>query len=639
MNLSIKTIYLIATTVLFHVVCTVPINPSSQTDIPLVTFDGAEATTFKFHALNDPVMGGVSVGSWELDEVQGIGIFNGTVKDVPALSAPGFLSAYARGQFNDASTTISGDLVLKVRTSTASYTGFRVSFAAGTLSPLYACSNGGQAPLSNGCFKSRFEVPPGDEFVEVRVPFSSFSDHWNPATGDQTISCVDDPTVCPTEKDLSHIQWIEVWAEGVGGDIHLEIESISASDQQHLPNIISHLPYIPTPYLPTPYKSHNSKENIDVEEILKILSKLPYIPTPYLPTPNEDFFPKTYSNQESNSNTVPNIPYNLKQNIPSPNNVQSPKEDIDVEELLKVMSKLPYVPTPYLPTPNEPYHSEDENAKKSISNLIPEQAKDGINVEELLKIMSKLPYIPTPYLPTPNEPYHSKDDNAKEPISNLISKLPYFPTSKNEPFISLVTFDDAPSTTHEFTQLNDPVMGGVSVGTWSVNEEGAYGIMNGTVKDVPFLSAPGFIKAASYYRTGKFNDASDAIDGDLILTVRSSTAGYTGFRISIAAGTLSPEYSCASGGVNPLSGGCFKAKYSIEAGDEFSEVRIPFNMFSDHWSPATGEQTVTCAEDPKVCPTAEDLAGIKSIEIWAEGVKGDVHLEIRSIAAGVKSTT
>ena len=36
------------------------------------------------------LQGGVSVGSWELDEGQGIGIFNGTVKDVPALSAPGF---------------------------------------------------------------------------------------------------------------------------------------------------------------------------------------------------------------------------------------------------------------------------------------------------------------------------------------------------------------------------------------------------------------------------------------------------------------------------------------------------------------------------------------------------------------------
>ena len=161
--------------------------------------------------------------------------------------------------------------------------------------------------------------------------------------------------------------------------------------------------------------------------------------------------------------------------------------------------------------------------------------------------------------------------------------------------------------------------------------------MNGTVKDVPFLQAPGFIKAASYSRSGHFNDASAAISGDLILNVRSTTAAYTGYRISIAAGTLSAEYSCASGGSNPLSGGCFKAKYSIPHGDEFSEVRIPFSMFSDHWSPATGDQTITCADDPKVCPTAKDLANIKSIEIWAEGVKGDIHLEVQSIAAGVNT--
>jgi len=420
---------------------------TATVDVPLVTFDGEESTTFTFHALNDPVMGGISTGSWELDEVQEFGILNGTVKDVPALSAPGFLSAYAKGHFNDASMAISGDLVLKVRTSTPSYKGFRVSFAAGTLSPLYACSNGGVAPLSNGCFKTRFQVPDEfEDFVEIRLPFDSFSDHWNPATGDPTVRCVDDPSVCPTAKDLSQIKWIEVWAEGVGGDIHLEIESITASAR----------------------------------------------------TSSIEF--KTTS-----------------------------------------------------------------------------------------------PYIP------------------------------------------LVTFNGDPSTSHEFTQLNDPVMGGVSVGTWSVNEENAYGIMNGTVKDVPFLHAPGFIKAASYSRTGAFNDASDAILGDLILNVRSTTPEYNGFRISVAAGTLSPEYSCASGGSNPLSGGCFKAKYSVPIGKQFSEVRIPFNTFSDHWSPATGEQTITCAEDPKVCPTANDLKDIKSIEIWAEGVKGDVHLEIQSIAAGVNN--
>ena len=111
----------------------------------------------------------------------------------------------------------------------------------------------------------------------------------------------------------------------------------------------------------------------------------------------------------------------------------------------------------------------------------------------------------------------------------------------------------------------------------------------------------------------------------MILAVRSSSSDYSGYRVSF--GNTWNAFKD------------FKASFSIEDGDEFSEVRIPFNTFSSEWDPATGDQTVTCAEDPKVCPTAKDLADIKSIEIWAEGVKGDVHLEIRSIAAGVKSTT
>ena len=36
--------------------------------------------------------------------------------------------------------------------------------------------------------------------------------------------------------------------------------------------------------------------------------------------------------------------------------------------------------------------------------------------------------------------------------------------------IPLVTFDGAAGTTHKFTELNDPVMGGRSTGTWSEAE-------------------------------------------------------------------------------------------------------------------------------------------------------------------------
>jgi hypothetical protein len=185
--------------------------------------------------------------------------------------------------------------------------------------------------------------------------------------------------------------------------------------------------------------------------------------------------------------------------------------------------------------------------------------------------------------------------------------------------IDLVTFDGSSKTTFKFNELNDPVMGGQSSGTWSLSS--SYGIMDGHVEDVPSLKAPGFIKAAA---DGAFAEASAALGGDLLLEVRSSTPEYKGFRVTFASGTMSPSYSCAGGGSIPFSRGCFKAKFSVPAGDAWSTIRIPFSSFSDKWSPATGEQTTTCAADAEVCPTKKALAGVKRIELWAEGADGKV---------------
>ena len=173
----------------------------------------------------------MSTGTFEVDEEHDIGIFNGTVKIVPSLQAPGFLSFEANGKFADASSTISGGIALRLRTSTPDYTGFRMVFAANALSPSSSCRWGGQIPLTGGCFKSQFNVPPSNEneFVDIEVPFSSFSDHWSGSTGEHTKECADDPKVCPTADDLGNIQKISIMAEGVAGDIHLEVLSISAT--------------------------------------------------------------------------------------------------------------------------------------------------------------------------------------------------------------------------------------------------------------------------------------------------------------------------------------------------------------------------------------------------------------------------
>merc|ERR1712146_644142 len=84
----------------------------------------------------------------------------------------------------------------------------------------------------------------------------------------------------------------------------------------------------------------------------------------------------------------------------------------------------------------------------------------------------------------------------------------------------------------------------------------------------------------------------------------------------------SPDFSCSAGGSLPFSRGCYKQKFSVPAGDDFVDVKIPFNTFSDKRSSATGEQTTTCADDADVCPTAAKLAKIQMIEFWGEGASG-----------------
>lgn len=405
--------------------------------LDLATFDGS-ANEHKFVELNDPVMGGQSTGTFTVNSDGKYGVLDGTVAIVPKLKAPGFVTAYADGSYPDASAMIGGNFVLTVRSSTANYTGFRFSFASGTVSPMYSCAGGGGIPFSRGCFKSKaFTVPAGDDFTTVKLPIDSFSDKWSSATGEQTSTCAQDKDVCVTAEKLKKIQHLSVWGEGVAGKIHLEIKSIS---------------------------------------------------------------------------------------------IEGP-------------------------------------------SVVEAEAADGS--------------------------------------------------------VGLATFDGS-STDRKFTELNDPVMGGKSAGTFNVDSDGKFGVFDGEVVDVPALKAPGFITA---YSDGSFPDASSMLGGNIVLTVRSSTPDYTGFRFSFASGTVSPQYACAGGGTIPFSRGCFKSKaFTVPAGSDFSVVKIPINSFSDKWSSATGEQTTTCAQDKDVCVTAAKLKKIQRVQVWAEGKAGKIHLEIKSIA-------
>jgi len=183
--------------------------------------------------------------------------------------------------------------------------------------------------------------------------------------------------------------------------------------------------------------------------------------------------------------------------------------------------------------------------------------------------------------------------------------------------IALATFDGAKATTHAWREQNDPVMGGRSTGTFSV--QGGVGIFDGEVVDVPFLKAPGFIKASTS-DSQAFPDITGCAAIDL--TVKA-TGEFSGYRFSFGT-------AHAPGGKFFAYG--FKSHFSPPVGS-FGTVSLPLSGFTDYWDDATGEPVKTCQDSQVYCPDAATLKNLKTMSVWAEGVKGKVHLEVKSIQA------
>lgn len=202
----------------------------------LATFDGAKETELKWVKTLDPVMGGGSTGDFSITS-DGTAKFSGTVNIVSFLKAPGF--AKIEGSAGAALRDVTGtdSLLLKLRSSTPSYQGFKVAFGAPGVP-----SN---SPFQRqGAYKSEFNLTDTKDWQVVTVPLS----HFSYDTSDYTGRCdTKDPTgkqhyccdksgfqpsnseVCVDSKYLSQIDDLQVWAEGVEGDFDLEIEWIGAS--------------------------------------------------------------------------------------------------------------------------------------------------------------------------------------------------------------------------------------------------------------------------------------------------------------------------------------------------------------------------------------------------------------------------
>lgn len=215
------------TTAVFCLALAIAAAVESMDDSTTIVLEDFAAPTHEWTTMNDPVMGGKSYSSLEIDKDDGIAHFTGKCAIVPSLKAPGFITMVTGGSmpfskvshFRDVSAC--DGLQLELKTATPNYDGYRISF-------------GKAHPIGNRYafgYKTKLDLDDNSiDFVNVSLPFTSFSSKWDDATGDIIVECTpdDNPKYCPTIKWLQDMQTLSIWAEGVEGDIDLSIKRILA---------------------------------------------------------------------------------------------------------------------------------------------------------------------------------------------------------------------------------------------------------------------------------------------------------------------------------------------------------------------------------------------------------------------------
>jgi len=192
-------------------------------------------------------------------------------------------------------------------------------------------------------------------------------------------------------------------------------------------------------------------------------------------------------------------------------------------------------------------------------------------------------------------------------MGNVVSSviLTSFAVIRSENVV-LATFDGAAGTTCTWKEQNDPVMGGKSSGTFNIASGSA--IFDGVVEDVPFLRAPGFIKASTT-DSKPFPDISSCTNIDLEV---KSTENFSGYRFSFGT-------SKAPGGKFFASG--YKSSFTAPIGS-FRMVSIPIRNFTDFWDDATGDPIKTCFDNDLYCPDKNTLTKSQDHEHMGRGSEG-----------------
>eukprot|EP00535_Pseudo-nitzschia_heimii_P006937 CAMPEP_0197190380 /NCGR_PEP_ID=MMETSP1423-20130617/21540_1 /TAXON_ID=476441 /ORGANISM="Pseudo-nitzschia heimii, Strain UNC1101" /LENGTH=545 /DNA_ID=CAMNT_0042642749 /DNA_START=66 /DNA_END=1703 /DNA_ORIENTATION=+ len=185
----------------------------------------------------------------------------------------------------------------------------------------------------------------------------------------------------------------------------------------------------------------------------------------------------------------------------------------------------------------------------------------------------------------------------------------------------VIALEDFSSPVNDWTTMNDPVMGGQSTSSLSIEADDGYARFSGTCAIVPFLRAPGFVTMVTgRYGSGSFPDVSTC--QGLTISMRTDVE-YDGFYVSFGTDR-------APGGRYAMG---YKSHFELAPGDGFVETRLPFAEFSDRWDDATGKTIVACEDDPRFCPSLDTLRDMKTMSLWGEGVEGTFVLDVERIEA------
>lgn len=191
--------------------------------------------------------------------------------------------------------------------------------------------------------------------------------------------------------------------------------------------------------------------------------------------------------------------------------------------------------------------------------------------------------------------------------------------------IDIASFDEGVSTvsTWSWRTVTDELMEGKSEATFT-NMSGI-GIFDGNCALNPEYEVAGFcIVETTDGNHGLKPKGFSFVGANYLHLYVRSTIDYNGFQISLDTDTNKSQYPS------------FKANVKVPVIGEWTEVVIPFTDFSNSWDQFSGDIMIKCEDNTSVCITEEDKKHLSQIGIWAQGITGKFHLEVKAIRAGDK---